>query len=195
MTQEPYLTVTEGFVVTHQGGIRLRVELWPYTGEQVPTDPPPELPADFPELEPGTSVVIDAPTAPQPGGGGGGSSGSGGATNSFQPALVAEAIGVHRVVVSLPDGIHVADPLNPVHQDLVIGLATVAGDANNPPHILTSGYIRDSGFSYAPGPLYVGAGGFLVSVPPLGAAWLQQVAVAMTPTEINVDLQDAYGLD
>lgn len=82
-----------------------------------------------------------------------------------------------------------ADCTNPAHIGAVQG---VVGNAYSPGDLAvvqTDFELVHAGWSFAPGPVFVGASGALVQTLPPGAIFAQVVGYALAPTRIRVDVQ------
>ena len=82
-----------------------------------------------------------------------------------------------------------ADCTNPAHIGAVQG---VVGNAYSPGDLAvvqTDFELVHAGWSFAPGPVFVGASGALVQVLPVGAVFAQVIGFALAPTRIRVDVQ------
>ena len=82
-----------------------------------------------------------------------------------------------------------ADCTNPAHIGAVQG---VVGNAYSPGDLVvvqTDFELVHAGWSFSPGPVFVGASGALVQTLPPGALFAQVVGFALAPTRIRVDVQ------
>ena len=82
-----------------------------------------------------------------------------------------------------------ADCTNPAHIGAVQG---VVGNAYSPGDlaVVQTGFeLVHAGWSFAPGPVFVGASGALVQVLPVGAVFAQVIGYALAPTRIRIDVQ------
>ena len=82
-----------------------------------------------------------------------------------------------------------ADCTNPAHIGAVQG---VVGNAYSPGDLAVVQMdfeLVHAGWSFAPGPVFVGASGALVQTLPPGAIFAQVVGYALAPTRIRVDVQ------
>ena len=82
-----------------------------------------------------------------------------------------------------------ADCTNPAHIGAVQG---VVGNAYSPGDLAvvqTDFDLTHAGWTFATGPVFVGASGALVQVLPVGAVFAQVVGYALAPTRIRVDVQ------
>ena len=87
-----------------------------------------------------------------------------------------------------------ADCTNPAHIGAVQG---VVGNAYSPGDLAvvqTDFELVHAGWSFSPGPVFVGASGALVQVLPVGAVFAQVIGYALAPTRIRVDVQSPIAL-
>lgn len=118
--------------------------------------------------------------------------GAAGAAGSVLEKTAGAALGGHRVVVaSGADEVLVADVTDAAHLHRVLGItegAAVQGDGIG---VRFAGEMTEGSWSWTPdAPIYVGAAGVLTQTPPVGAAWLRIVAVAISATRIVVGLRE-----
>ena len=82
-----------------------------------------------------------------------------------------------------------ADCTNPAHIGAVQG---VVGNAYSPGDLAvvqTDFELVHAGWSFSPGPVFVGASGALVQTLPMGAVFAQVVGYALAPTRSRIDVQ------
>ena len=82
-----------------------------------------------------------------------------------------------------------ADCTNPAHIGAVQG---VVGNAYSPGDLAvvqTDFELVHAGWSFSPGPVFVGASGALVQVLPVGAVFAQVIGYALAPTLVRIDVQ------
>ena len=112
---------------------------------------------------------------------------AGGATTVM---VGAAPISGHTAVALDSGGLLVyADCTNPAHIGAVQG---VVGNAYSPGDLAvvqTDFELVHAGWSFVPGPVFVGASGALVQVLPVGAVFAQVIGFALAPTRIRVDVQ------
>lgn len=112
---------------------------------------------------------------------------AGGATTVM---VGAAPISGHTAVALDSGGLLVyADCTNPAHIGAVQG---VVGNAYSPGDlaVVQTGFeLVHAGWSFSPGPVFVGASGALVQVLPVGAVFAQVIGYALAPTRIRVDVQ------
>ncbi|WP_254509872.1 hypothetical protein [Anatilimnocola floriformis] len=82
---------------------------------------------------------------------------------------------------------------NPAHLGCVRGISVAATVADATALIRVYGPMLEPSFSFVPGPIFVGLNGSLTQTPPT-TGWLQQIAVADSPTQIFVDPQPPIDL-
>jgi hypothetical protein len=104
-------------------------------------------------------------------------------TQNFLTATAAVDLLAHHVVCYLAGQLHYAEPDDPDCEP--IGITPSAAMQGAQATVQTSDVLFESGWSWTPGPIYLGAGGTLVQTPPAHGAQVQ-VALAMTPTRILV---------
>lgn len=102
----------------------------------------------------------------------------------------ATPISGHTAVALDSDGLLVyADCTSPAHIGAVQG---VVGNAYSPGDLAvvqTDFELVHAGWSFSPGPVFVGASGALVQVLPVGAVFAQVIGYALAPTRIRIDVQ------
>ena len=112
---------------------------------------------------------------------------AGGATTVM---VGATPISGHTAVALDSGGLLVyADCTNPAHIGAVQG---VVGNAYSPGDLAvvqTDFELVHAGWSFATGPVFVGASGALVQVLPVGAVFAQVIGYALAPTRIRIDVQ------
>lgn len=82
-----------------------------------------------------------------------------------------------------------ADCTNPAHIGAVQG---VVGNAYSPGDlaVVQTGFeLVHAGWSFSPGPVFVGASGAPVQALPVGAVFAQVIGYALAPTRIRIDVQ------
>ena len=112
---------------------------------------------------------------------------AGGATTVM---VGAAPISGHTAVALDSGGLLVyADCTNPAHIGAVQG---VVGNAYSPGDLAvvqTDFELVHAGWSFSPGPVFVGASGALVQVLPVGAVFAQVTGYALAPTRVRIDVQ------
>lgn len=103
----------------------------------------------------------------------------------------------HKAVSVAADGrLVLADAMTPLHLGTVAGVSTNAAMAGEDVAVRTGDLIEHPGWSFAPdAPVFVGAAGALVQAAPPGAAWLQVLGWARSPTTLLVALQPPIQLN
>lgn len=97
-----------------------------------------------------------------------------------------EAIGGHRAVFVAPDGkLWLADPATAVASP-PIGISVGAGAAGAQVPVRSTGLVTESSWSWAGGPIYLGAGGLLTQVVPT-AIVMFLIGVSAGPTKMRLD--------
>ena len=82
-----------------------------------------------------------------------------------------------------------ADCTNPAHQGAVLGLLANAYSPGDQAVVQTDLTLEHSGWTWTPGPVFVGTAGQLTQALPIGAVFSQVVAHALSPTLVLVDVQ------
>ena len=82
-----------------------------------------------------------------------------------------------------------ADCTNPAHQGAVLGLLANAYSPGDQAVVQTAFTLEHSGWTWTPGPVFVGTAGQLTQALPVGAVFSQVVAHALSPTLVLVDVQ------
>ena len=87
-----------------------------------------------------------------------------------------------------------ADCTNPAHIGAVQGVVASAYSPGDLAVVQTDFELVHAGWSFSPGPVFVGASGALVQVLPVGAVFAQVIGYALAPTRIRVDVQSPIAL-
>lgn len=82
-----------------------------------------------------------------------------------------------------------ADCTNPAHRGAVLGLLANAYSPGDQAVVQTAFTLKHSGWTWSPGPVFVGTAGQLTQTLPVGAVFSQVVAHALSPTLVLVDVQ------
>ena len=82
-----------------------------------------------------------------------------------------------------------ADCTNPAHQGAVLGLLANAYSPGDQAVVQTDLTLEHSGWTWTPGPVFVGTAGQLTQALPIGAVFSQVVAHALSPTLVLLDVQ------
>lgn len=82
-----------------------------------------------------------------------------------------------------------ADCTNPAHRGAVLGLLADAYSPGDQAVVQTAFTLEHSGWTWSPGPVFVGTAGQLTQTLPVGAVFSQVVAHALSPTLVLVDVQ------
>ena len=82
-----------------------------------------------------------------------------------------------------------ADCTNPAHIGAVQGVVGNAYSPGDQAVVQTDFGLVHAGWSFSPGPVFVGASGALVQVLPVGAVFAQVIGYALAPTSIRIDVQ------
>lgn len=128
------------------------------------------------------AVAEQGPRGPQgvPGPAGGATTVTVGATPlSGHSAVAADAAGL----------LIKADCTNPAHRGAVLGLLANAYSPGDQAVVQTAFALEHAGWTWTPGPVFVGTAGQLTQTLPVGAAFSQVVAQALSATRVLVDVQ------
>ncbi len=87
-----------------------------------------------------------------------------------------------------------ADCTNAAHIGAVQGVVASAYSAGAQAVVQTGFELVHAGWTFSPGPVFVGASGALVQALPVGAVFAQVVGFALAPTRIRVDVQPPIAL-
>lgn len=113
--------------------------------------------------------------------------GTGGAT---VVTVGATPLSGHTAVAMDADGLLIyADCTNPAHIGAVQGVIANAYGAGDLAVVQTDFDLAHAGWTFATGPVFVGATGALVQALPMGAVFAQVVGYALAPTRIRIDVQ------
>lgn len=82
-----------------------------------------------------------------------------------------------------------ADCTNPAHRGAVLGLLANAYSPGDQAVVQTAFTLEHSGWTWSPGPVFVGSAGQLTQTLPVGAVFSQVVAHALSPTLVLVGVQ------
>lgn len=100
------------------------------------------------------------------------------------------AISGHTAVCIAADGtLAAADCTDPTHLGTVIGVTPSASAPGAPTAVQSSLSLVHAGWTFSPGPVFVGTAGALVQTLPVGAVFSQVVGFAVTATRIVIDIQ------
>lgn len=96
----------------------------------------------------------------------------------------------HTAVAMDADGLLIyADCTNPAHIGAVQGVIANAYGAGDLAVVQTDFDLAHAGWTFATGPVFVGATGALVQTLPMGAVFAQVVGYALAPARIRIDVQ------
>lgn len=102
----------------------------------------------------------------------------------------AQPISGHSAVALDAAGLLVpADCTNPAHRGAVVGVVADAYSPGDEAMVQRAFPLEHSGWTWAAGPVLVGANGLLAQALPLGAVFSQAIAQAVAPTRVLVDVQ------
>lgn len=133
------------------------------------------------------AVAVPVPGPAGPPGGGSGSS-----------VIVTGTAGVdlsgHQAVVRQADGTFVyADNTTPAHLALPVGITSGAATSGDQVQVVMFGELTEPSWTWAPGPIFLGAGGALTQTVP-DSGFLAQLAAATGATTVFVDRSPSVAL-
>ena len=143
------------------------------------------LSLNLPELETvtlGEQGPPGLPGAPWPAGG-----------SAFQ-RIAGETLSALRAVYELGGVVRYLDPQDDDHIDLLLGLTLTAATPGAPVNIQRSGPIDDSGWSWTPGPVWLGPAGTLTQTPPADG-YDVLIGAAMSATRLTLNIQPPIVLE
>jgi hypothetical protein len=98
------------------------------------------------------------------------------------------AIGGHRIVKVTPTGCDYADSSDMNHIGRVIGMSLSAYSQGLTADIYTHGDVEEFSWNWNLGPIYLATNGLMTQTPPT-TGFVQQVATALSPTKLFIELQ------
>ncbi|WP_339521718.1 hypothetical protein [Pseudomonas sp. EA_35y_Pfl2_R111] len=140
-----------------------------------------------PELAPVTLVATGEQGPPGRAGEPGPAGGS-----AFQ-RTAGEVLSALRAVYELDGQVHYLDYRDEDNIDLLLGLTLTAASSGEQVNIQRSGPIDDSGWSWTPGPVWLGAAGALTQTPPADGFDVL-IGAAVSATRITLNLQQPIEL-
>jgi hypothetical protein len=99
----------------------------------------------------------------------------------------------HKVVLAGATGVAPASSTNFDHANRAIGITTGASSLGQTATVRREGEMTEPSWAWALGPVYLGADGALVQPAP-SAGFVQEVAIALTPSKILVNIRPSYQL-
>lgn len=128
-----------------------------------------------------TPAYAVALTTPGPAGPQGPAGPAGGASVAM---VAGETLGGHRVVKQFEGAAYYADPGDPYDAiGVTLGAASLGGVVN----VAVAGEVEEPSWTWAAGPVYLGANATLTQTPPTDAPTLR-IGVAISPTRLAVTL-------
>lgn len=103
-------------------------------------------------------------------------------------AIAAVALSGHRAVKAVDAGVDYPSSAVAADGDLIVGITTHAADALGEVKVQAGGAIEEPSWNWSIGPIFAGDSGTLTQTPPSGA-WLRQIATAIAPTRIVINLR------
>lgn len=107
------------------------------------------------------------------------------------PATV--AISGHTVVRVIEGGLAIASSSDMGQFGAAVGISTGFAESGAPCSYVANGPLVEPSWSWAPGPVFLGADGALTQQEP-AAGFLQQIGVSDLPTRLLVDIQPPFAL-
>jgi len=101
-------------------------------------------------------------------------------------ATAGEALGGHRAVYIDNGQAFYASASDTSIPGQVVGITTQAAAAGGSVNIRFVGALDEAGWSFAPGPVYVGINGVLTQTRPT-SGWVMNIGVAVTPTRLLIN--------
>lgn len=99
-----------------------------------------------------------------------------------------------RAVYELDGQVHYLDYRDAEHIDLLLGITLTAAGAGQPINVQRSGAIDDSGWSWTPGPVWLGADGVLTQTPP-ATGYYVLIGAAVSANRLLLNIQPAIKLE
>lgn len=105
-----------------------------------------------------------------------------------------ENISALRAVYELNNEVFYLDPADSDHIELLLGISFTSAPAGQLLSVQRSGVMDDSGWSWIPGPIWLGSNGALTQSPPT-TAYDVRIGAAVSTTRITLNIQDAIQLE
>jgi len=105
-----------------------------------------------------------------------------------------ETLSALRAVYELDNQVFALDYRDDEHIDLLLGITLTAGALGQVGNVQRSGAIDDAGWSWTPGPVWLGANGALTQVSPVDG-YDVLIGSANSATRITLNLQDPINLE
>ncbi|GAA5785661.1 hypothetical protein [Chitiniphilus shinanonensis] len=105
-----------------------------------------------------------------------------------------ETLSALRVVYEQAGEVFALDYRDAAHIGQLLGLTLTAGDAGSEVDVQRSGAIDDAGWSWTPGPVWLGVAGALTQVPPADGFDVL-VGAAVSATRLILDVSDPISLE
>lgn len=138
--------------------------------------------------EKGAAVILAGQRGPQ------GIGIPGPAGGSAVQRLAGETLSALRAVYELNGEVFTLDYRDASHISLLLGITLTAGSSGQLLNIQRSGAIDDSGWSWSPGPVWLGVDGALTQISPVDGYDLL-IGSATAATRITLNLQDPIALE
>lgn len=108
--------------------------------------------------------------------------------------IAGETVSALRVQYEQAGKVYALDYRDTAHIDLLLGVSLTAADIDQPLNVQRSGVIEDSGWSWALGRVWLGAGGALTQTPPADGFDVL-IGAAVSATRITLNIQDPLYLE
>lgn len=105
-----------------------------------------------------------------------------------------ETLSALRAVYELDGQVLALDYRDAAHIDLLLGITLTAAEVGTPINVQRSGPIDDSGWSWTPGRIWLGANGALTQTPPADG-YDVLIGAAVSATRITLNLTDPIELE
>jgi hypothetical protein len=105
-----------------------------------------------------------------------------------------EDISALRVVYELNNQVFYLDPEDEMHIELLLGVTFTSAQAQQLLSVQPGGVMDDSGWSWVPGPIWLGSNGTITQSPP-ATGYDVRIGAAVSPTRITLNLQDPIELE
>lgn len=109
-------------------------------------------------------------------------------------ALAGEAISAKRAIKVFNGSAYLADASISGDEDLVVGITLGAANAGSNVTYQFGSTIQDNSWTWVEGPVYLGTNGQLTQSLS-GLAFMQQIGVALSATELLIDIEQAIILN
>lgn len=108
--------------------------------------------------------------------------------------LAGETLSALRVVYELDGLVFQLSPNDAGHIDLLLGLAITAAPSGTATNIQLIGAVDDTGWSWTPGPVWLGSNGALTQTPPT-SGFDVRIGAAVSATRVVLNIEEPLRLD